>query len=150
MEQIQQKQPVALWLLCLTEVFERFSYYGMRALLILYLVNALQMGRQDASNIYGSFTSLVYLSGLLGGYVADKYLGQKQSIIWGAVMIVVGQFLLGIESLAFMYTAMGFLIMGNGFFKISISTMVGSLYEKGDTRRDGGFTYFYMSVNLGA
>jgi POT family proton-dependent oligopeptide transporter len=150
MNQVQQRPPAGLWLICLTEIFERFSYYGMRGLLIFYLVYALKMDSSAAANIYGSFTSLVYLSGLLGGYVADRYLGQKQSIIWGAAMIAIGQFLLGVESMGFMYVAMGFLIMGNGFFKISISTMVGSLYEKGDPRRDSGFTYFYMAVNVGA
>ncbi|MDR1124316.1 MAG: oligopeptide:H+ symporter, partial [Elusimicrobiota bacterium] len=150
MEQIQNKQPAGLWLICATEIFERFSYYGMRALLILYFVYALKMQRADASNLYGTFTSLVYLSGLIGGYVADKFCGQKQAIIYGSLMIIAGQFLLGFEGIGIIYTALGFLIMGNGFFKISASTLVGSLYEKGDARRDGGFTYFYMAVNAGA
>jgi POT family proton-dependent oligopeptide transporter len=150
MEQVQNKQPAGLWLICATEIFERFSYYGMRALLILYFVYALKMQRADASNLYGTFTSLVYLSGLIGGYVADKFCGQKQAIIYGSLMIIVGQFLLGFENIGMIYTALGFLIMGNGFFKISATTLVGSLYEKGDIRRDGGFTYFYMAVNAGA
>ncbi|MGB2579489.1 POT family proton-dependent oligopeptide transporter [Elusimicrobium simillimum] len=150
MEHIKDKQPVGLWLICATEIFERFSYYAMRALLILYFVYALKMNRADASNLYGSFTSLVYLSGIVGGYVADRFIGQKLAIIWGAIMIAIGQFMLGFENIGMIYTALGFLIMGNGFFKISISTFVGSLYEKNDPRRDGGFTYFYMAVNIGA
>ncbi|MDR0645769.1 MAG: peptide MFS transporter [Elusimicrobiota bacterium] len=150
MEQVQNKQPAGLWLICATEIFERFSYYGMRALLILYFIYALKMQRADASNLYGTFTSLVYLSGLIGGYVADKFCGQKQAIICGSIMIIIGQFLLGFENIGVIYSALGFLIMGNGFFKISATTLIGSLYEKGDLRRDGGFTYFYMAVNAGA
>lgn len=150
MNNINTKQPAGLWLICVTEAFERFSYYAMRALLILYFVYALKMDKGAASNLYGSFTGLVYLSGIYGGYIADRITGQKGAIIAGALMIIVGQFLLGFESVGMIYTALGFLVMGNGFFKISVSTLVGSLYEKGDARRDSGFTYFYMSVNIGA
>lgn len=150
MNNIQERQPAGLWLICAAEAFERFSYYAMRALLILYFIYALKIERAEAANLYGSFTSLVYLSGLIGGYVADKFIGQKQAIIWGALMITAGQFLLGFENIGIIYSALGLLIMGNGFFKISISTLVGSLYQKNDPRRDGGFTYFYMAVNLGA
>ncbi|ACC98475.1 Dipeptide/tripeptide permease [Elusimicrobium minutum Pei191] len=148
--EIQEKQPAGLWLICATEVFERFSYYAMRALLILYFVYALKIEKSAASNMYGTFISLVYLSGIIGGYVADKFIGQKLAIIAGAVMIAVGQFMLGFENIGMIYSALGLLIMGNGFFKISISTFVGSLYGKNDPRRDAGFTYFYMAVNLGA
>jgi POT family proton-dependent oligopeptide transporter len=150
MDQIQNKQPAGLWLICAAEAFERFSYYAMRALLILYFVYALKIERADAASLYGTFTGLVYLSGLIGGYVADKFIGQKLGIIYGALMIIIGQFLLGFENIGIIYAALGFLIMGNGFFKISVTTLVGSLYEKDDPRRDGGFTYFYMFVNLGA
>ena len=146
----KQTQPTGLWLICATEAFERFSYYAMRALLILYFVYALKIERSQAANLYGTFTSLVYLSGIIGGYVADRFIGQKQAIIYGALMIIAGQFLLGFESIGIIYSALGFLIMGNGFFKISITTLVGTLYEKQDPRRDGGFTIFYMAVNLGA
>ena len=145
-----QAHPKGLWLICVTEIFERFSYYAMRALLILYFVYALKIDRANAANLYGTFTSLVYLSGIIGGYVADKFIGQKQSVIWGALMIIVGQFMLGFENIGVIYTALGFLIMGNGFFKISITTLVGTLYERKDPRRDSGFTIFYMAVNLGA
>lgn len=150
MQEIKQTHPTGLWLICATEAFERFSYYAMRALLILYFVYALKIDRSQASNLYGTFTSLVYLSGIIGGYVADKFIGQKQSIIWGALMIIAGQFLLGFENIGLIYTALGLLIMGNGFFKISITTLVGTLYEKQDPRKDSGFTIFYMAVNLGA
>ncbi len=147
---VQKTHPSGLWLICVTEAFERFSYYAMRALLILYFVYALKIDRANAANLYGTFTSLVYLSGIIGGYVADRFIGQKQSIIWGALMIIIGQFLLGFENIGIIYTALGFLIMGNGFFKISITTLVGTLYERQDPRRDAGFTIFYMAVNLGA
>lgn len=149
-ESFKQKQPAGLWLICATEAFERFSYYAMRGLLILYFVYALKIDRSQASNLYGTFTSLVYLSGMIGGYVADRFIGQKLAIIYGALMIIAGQFLLGFENIGIIYSALGLLIMGNGFFKISITTLVGTLYEKKDPRRDGGFTIFYMSVNLGA
>lgn len=150
MQETKQTHPTGLWLICATEAFERFSYYAMRALLILYFVYALKIDRSQAANLYGTFTSLVYLSGIVGGYVADKFIGQKQAIIWGALMIIAGQFLLGFENIGIIYSALGFLIMGNGFFKISITTLVGTLYEKHDPRRDGGFTIFYMAVNFGA
>lgn len=149
-ETATQTHPKGLWLICATEAFERFSYYAMRALLILYFVYALKIERSQASNLYGTFTSLVYLSGIIGGYVADRFIGQKLAIIYGALMIIAGQFLLGFENIGIIYSALGLLIMGNGFFKISITTLVGTLYEKKDPRRDGGFTIFYMAVNLGA
>ncbi len=142
--------PSGLWLICATEVFERFSYYAMRALLIFYFVYALKMSKADASGLYGTFTSLVYLSGIIGGYVSDRFLGQKSAIIWGCVMIAAGQFMLGVENLWVIYTALGLIMMGNGFFKINISTMVGALYDKHDPRKDSGFTLFYMAVNTGA
>lgn len=147
---IQDKQPVALWLVFLTEMWERFSYYAMRSILILYMVYLLQMDKTGAANIYGTFTSLVYLSTLLGGFLADRYLGQRWSIILGSVLIASGMFVMSVPTMGMLQLAMGLLILGNGFFKPNVTAIVGQLYEKDDPRRDGGFTIFYMSVNIGA
>jgi len=99
--------------------------------------------------LYGKFTSLIYLSPLLGGYIADRWWGKRKAIIMGAILIAIGQFVMGIQSVAFMYTALGFIIMGNGLFKPNITSVVGELYQKNDPRRDGGFTLFYMGINWG-
>lgn len=147
---ISDKQPVALWLLFVTEMWERFSYYAMRGILVLYMVYLLGIGKTEAYSIYGTFTSLVYLSTLLGGFLADRYLGQRWSIIIGGLLIAGGQFCMSVPSMGMLYVAMGLIVMGNGFFKPNINAIVGQLYEKNDPRRDGGFTIFYMSVNIGA
>ncbi len=147
---VKTKQPTGLWLLFMTELWERFSYYAMRSILILYMVYLLGMDKSGASNIYGTFTSLVYLSTLLGGFLADRYLGQKWATIWGGLMIAGGMFIMSVPTVAFLYIAMGLIILGNGFFKPNVVAIVGQLYEKNDARRDGGFTIFYMSVNIGA
>ncbi|MCX6273706.1 MAG: peptide MFS transporter [Bacteroidetes bacterium] len=154
--------PRGLYLLFFTEMWERFSYYGMRAIFILYMTKALFMSGADASNIYGSFTGLVYLTPLLGGYLADRYWGNRRSILYGGILMAIGQFLMfmsgssvtdGVQnasSISTMWAGLTFLIIGNGFFKPNISTMVGQLYPKGDHRIDGAFTIFYMGINLGA
>ncbi len=147
---VKTKQPTGLWLLFMTELWERFSYYAMRSILILYMVYLLGMDKSGASNIYGTFTSLVYLSTLLGGFLADRYLGQKWATIWGGLLIASGMFVMSVPTVAFLYIAMGLIILGNGFFKPNVVAIVGQLYEKNDARRDGGFTIFYMSVNIGA
>ena len=141
---IQEKQPVALWLVFLTEMWERFSYYAMRSILILYMVYLLQMDKSGAANVYGTFTSLVYLSTLLGGFLADRYLGQRWSIILGSLLIIGGMFVMSIPTMGMLYLAMGLLILGNGFFKPNVTAIVGQLYGPNDPRRDGGFTIFYM------
>ena len=164
--------PRGLYLLFVTEMAERFSYYGMRALFVLYLVAAFFDG-STASQIYGSYTGLVYLTPLLGGYIADRYWGNNKSIIFGGIVMAVGQFLLflsaclvnqsivdpnvGIDpsvdntiSRLFLFAGLAALILGNGFFKPNISTMVGDLYEHKDKRKDAAFTIFYMGINLGA
>ncbi|MEO8938003.1 MAG: peptide MFS transporter [Burkholderiaceae bacterium] len=140
--------PKALPLLFLTEMWERFSFYGMRALLVLYLVNALHYERKDALALYGLYTGLVYLTPIVGGYLADRYLGRRKSILIGGLTMALGHFAMASEPL--MHLALGLLIIGNGFFKPNISTLLGSLYAPNDPRRDGGFTIFYMGVNLGA
>ncbi|NVO85256.1 peptide MFS transporter [Hymenobacter terrestris] len=156
--------PKGLYVLFATEMWERFSYYGMRALLILYMTQALVFDKEYSSLIYGNYTSLVYLTPLLGGYVADRYWGNRRSILVGGLMMAIGQFALFFS--ASLYTAgqatapqtqlllfmlgLGLLIFGNGFFKPNISSMVGSLYPAGDNRIDTAYTIFYMGINLGA
>ncbi len=154
--------PKGLYLLFFTEMWERFSYYGMRAIFILFMSKALFMTDADSSNIYGSFTGLVYLTPLLGGYIADKFWGNRRSILVGGILMAIGQFLMylsgnaitdGVQSapsISMMWAGLTFLIIGNGFFKPNISTMVGQLYPKNDSRIDGAFTIFYMGINMGA
>lgn len=145
-----QRQPAGLYLLFATEMWERFSYYSIRGLFVLYLTSALAFDTPRATNLYGTFTSLVYLSPLLGGYMADRYFGKNISIIIGGILMAAGHFIMGMGTIGFVYAAMGLIIMGNGFFKPTISSLLGELYEKNDARRDAGFTYFYMGINLGA
>ncbi len=140
--------PRGLYTLFFTEMWERFSYYGMRALLVLYLVNALHYPRAQALSLYAIYTGLVYLTPILGGYLADKWLGARRAILVGAMVMAMGHFTMAVP--AFLYLALGLLIAGNGFFKPNISTLVGSLYGQNDPRRDSGFTIFYMGINLGA
>lgn len=155
----QKGHPKGLYLLFFTEMWERFSYYGMRAIFILFLTKALLLNSKDASNIYGSFTGLVYLTPLLGGYLCDRYLGNRRSILVGGIMMAIGQFLLFISASSIgtpglaqtlLWAGLTVLIIGNGFFKPNISTMVGQLYPKGDRKVDSAFTIFYMGINLGA
>ncbi len=131
-------------------MWERFSYYGMRALLVLYMVNYFKWMQKDASTIYKWYTSLVYLTPLLGGYLADRYLGNKKAVIIGAVLMAIGHFLMAFEAIEVFLAALVFLIIGNGFFKPNMSTQVGRLYPQNDARRDGAYTIFYMGINLGA
>jgi POT family proton-dependent oligopeptide transporter len=143
-----ERQPRALPTIFFTEMWERFSYYGMRALLVLYLVNALGYERANALEIYGLYTGLVYLSPLLGGYLADRYLGTRKAVLIGGITMALGHFAMAFEPL--LYLALGLLIAGNGFFKPNMATLLGTLYHENDARRDGGFTIYYMGVNLGA
>lgn len=158
-ETVSKKHPKGLYLLYFTEMWERFSYYGMRAIFTLYMVNALFFDKSMASKIYGSYTGLVYLTPLLGGYIADRYWGNRKSIIFGGLLMALGQFLMFFSGSIYhdvetakmvMYGGLGFLIFGNGFFKPNISTMVGQLYKPGDSRVDSAFTIFYQGINLGA
>ena len=151
--------PKGLYLLFVTEMWERFSYYGMRALFVLYMTQALLLDKEYSSEIYGSYTGLVYLTPLLGGYIADRYWGNRRSILVGSLMMALGQFFMNLSACYYhnvelakwlMFCGLGVLILGNGFFKPNISTMVGDLYEAGDKRKDSAFTIFYMGVNLGA
>ncbi|MBU3664200.1 MAG: peptide MFS transporter, partial [Bacteroidetes bacterium] len=150
--------PKGLYFLFFTEMWERFSYYGMRAIFILFMTKVLMMQDADASEIYGSYTGLVYLTPLLGGYLCDKFLGNRRSIIIGGVLMAFGQFLMflsastggGPSAVSIMWAGLTAIIIGNGFFKPNISTMVGQLYPAGDRRIDSAFTIFYMGINLGA
>lgn len=158
----QQGHPRGLYLLFFTEMWERFSYYGMRAIFVLYMTKALLLSAASASNIYGSFTGLVYLTPLLGGYISDKFWGNRRSIFVGGILMAIGQFCLFFSgglvipgqasqsAVAMMWVGLTLLIIGNGFFKPNISTMVGQLYPQNDHRIDGAFTIFYMGINLGA
>jgi proton-dependent oligopeptide transporter, POT family len=140
--------PIGLFVLFFTEMWERFSYYGMRALLVYYMIKQLRYTQADASQIYGLYTGLVYLTPLFGGILADRVWGQRKTVIVGAVLMAIGHFLMACESLFFV--ALVFLILGNGAFKPNISTQVGSLYAPGDPRRDRAFSIFYVGINLGA
>jgi POT family proton-dependent oligopeptide transporter len=156
--------PRGLYTLFFTEMWERFSYYGMRALLVLYLTseitkNGFGLDRANALEIYALFTGLVYLTPIIGGYFADKILGQRKAIYIGALLMALGQFGLAASVSSadvatsrefFLNIGLGLLILGNGFFKPNISTIVGALYNEGDPRKDSAFTIFYMGINLGA
>lgn len=147
---ISKNQPKGLFLLFFVEMWERFSYYGMRALLVLYMLNFLNFSMEKSGRIYGWYTGMVYLTPLIGGYIADRYWGQRRAILIGSLLMALGHFSLAFPALPFFFTGLILLIMGNGFFKPNISTVVGSLYEENDPRRDAGFTIFYMGINLGA
>lgn len=153
---MEKGHPKALYYLFFTELWERFSYYGMRALLTLYIVRELyaELGENAARirgfEIYAAFGALVYATPVLGGIIADKYLGYRKAIITGGIMMAIGLFLMAVGTEAMFYTGLGFLVTGNGLFKPNISSMVGALYPQGDPRRDAGFTIFYMGINLGA
>ena len=142
--------PRGLGLLFITEMWERFSYYGMRALLVLYLVNALSWQTADATSLYGTYTMLVYLTPLIGGFLADRFIGTHRSLVIGGFVIAAGHFVLAIPGMTAFYAGLGLVVIGTGFFKSNVSTMVGQLYAPGDARRDAGFTLFYMGINLGA
>lgn len=153
------KHPKGLYLLFFTEMWERFSYYGMRAIFTLFMTKALFFDKALASEIYGNYTGLVYLTPLVGGYVADRYWGNRKTILVGGVLMGMGHFCMFLSAanysnIAFaqpmLFLGLGLLILGNGFFKPNISTMVGQLYQAGDKRIDAAFTIFYMGINLGA
>jgi POT family proton-dependent oligopeptide transporter len=142
--------PVGLYVLFFTEMWERFSYYGMRALLILYMVNYFKWAQKDASTIYKVYTSFVYVTPIIGGFLADRYLGNRRAVVIGAALMAIGHFLMAFEEFPVFLSALIFLILGNGMFKPNMSTQVGRLYPANDGRRDAAYTIFYMGINLGA
>ncbi len=148
-------QPPGLSTLFLTEMWERFSYYGMRAFLILYMTapaagGGLGFADADAASIYGTYTGSVWAAAILGGLAADRFLGQYRAVLVGGIIIALGHFTLAFRSLPFFYLGLGLIVVGTGLLKPNVSTLVGSLYEAGDKRRDAGFSIFYMGINLGA
>ncbi|MFM9851895.1 MAG: peptide MFS transporter [Sphingomonadaceae bacterium] len=149
--------PRGLFLLFFVEMWERFSYYGMRALLIFYLTKHWLFAKDDASVIYGTYTALVYITPVIGGYIADKYLGQRKAVQFGAILLTIGHALMAFEGVGgqndptinVFWLALAFIIAGVGFLKANISTIVGQLYTRTDIRRDPAYTIFYMGINLG-
>ena len=159
-EEPRRGHPKGLYVLFATEFWERFSYYGMRAIFVLFMTQKLLFDKAYASNIYGSYTGLVYLTPLIGGYMADRYWGNRKSIFVGGILMAIGQFTLFAcanlptgsgAATTILWTGLALLIFGNGFFKPNISTMVGQLYPEGDnTKKDSAYTIFYMGINAGA
>lgn len=147
--------PVGLYVLFFTEMWERFSYYGMRAILVLYIYSSIEDGglgwtKGEALELYGWYTMLVYVMSIPGGILADKLLGQKRTVMLGGLLLCAGHGILAVEALWAFYTGLGLIILGVGCLKPNISTMVGGLYKPGDDRRDKGFTIFYIGINIGA
>jgi POT family proton-dependent oligopeptide transporter len=150
--------PKGLYMLFFAEMWERFSYYGMRALLIFYLTQHWLFNDSKSNLIYGAYTSLVYITPVLGGYLADRYLGQRKAVLFGGVLLAIGHSLMAVEGVGgqsdptinIFWAALAFIIVGSGFLKANISVMVGQLYNLTDIRRDGAYTIFYMGINLGA
>ncbi len=150
--------PIGLFVLFFAEMWERFSYYGMRALLVLYLMQHFLFDKEEAYIIYGAYTSLVYITPAIGGWLGDNFLGQRKAVLFGAIMLTFGHILMALEGdggqdgfyLNFFYLALSFIIVGSGFLKANISSIVGSLYDRDDKRKDPAFTIFYMGINLGA
>ena len=149
--------PIGLFILFFTEMWERFSYYGMRAILVLYIVAqtngdnpGLGWDNGSALALYGWYTMLVYIMSIPGGIIADKFIGQKNAVLYGGILLVAGHGILSIEEMWAFYSGLGLIILGVGMLKPNISTMVGGLYKQGDIRRDKGFTIFYIGINIGA
>ena len=149
--------PIGLFVLFFTEMWERFSYYGMRAILVLFLTSSIMndgwaWSNEDALKLYALYTGLVYLTPILGGFLADKFLGYRNATVLGALIMTLGHASMALETFthSFFYIGLVLLIIGNGFFKPNISSIVGQLYKEGDKRKDGGYTIFYMGINAGA
>ena len=150
--------PKGLYMLFFAEMWERFSYYGMRAILIFYLTQHWLFSDSKSNLIYGAYTSLVYITPVLGGYLADRYLGQRKAVLFGGVLLAAGHSLMAVEGVGgqddptinVFWAALAFIIVGSGFLKANISVMVGQLYKLTDVRRDGAYTVFYMGINIGA
>ena len=152
-EQIQNfkgKYPKQLWYLFFSEMWERFCFYGMRGMLVVFMVNHLAMDAVTANLQYGATQAWVYAFTFIGGLFADKILGLRKSLFWGGILMILGSVILAVDPVNYFFTGIGFTIVGTGFFKPNISSMVGQLYKADDPRRDAGFSFFYMGVNLGA
>ena len=152
-EEIQNfegKYPKQLWYLFFSEMWERFCFYGMRGMLVVFMVNHLAMDEKTANLQYGATQAWVYAFTFIGGLFADKILGLRKSLFWGGILMILGSIILAIDPKNLFFIGISFTIVGTGFFKPNISSMVGQLYKEGDPRRDAGFSFFYMGVNLGA
>ena len=153
LDQIQNfkgKYPKQLWYLFFSEMWERFCFYGMRGMLVIFMVGHLGMNEEVANLQYGATQAWVYAFTFIGGLFADKILGLRKSLFWGGILMIIGSIILAIDPVNFFFIGIGFTIVGTGFFKPNISSMVGQLYKEGDNRTDAGFSFFYMGVNLGA
>lgn len=153
LEEIQNfkgKYPKQLWYLFFSEMWERFCFYGMRGMLVVFMVQHLAMNEKVANLQYGATQAWVYAFTFIGGLFADKILGLRKSLFWGGILMIIGSVILAVDPKNFFFIGLGFTIVGTGFFKPNISSMVGQLYRDGDPRRDAGFSFFYMGVNLGA
>jgi POT family proton-dependent oligopeptide transporter len=151
-EEIQNfkgKYPKQLWYLFFSEMWERFSFYGMRGMLAVFMVSQLGMDEKTANLQYGATQAWVYAFTFIGGLFADKILGLRKSLFWGGILMIVGSVILALDPKSFFFIGIGFTIVGTGFFKPNISSMVGQLYKDNDVRRDAGFSLFYAGVNLG-
>jgi POT family proton-dependent oligopeptide transporter len=155
----EKGHPKGLYILFATEMWERFNFYGMRAMLVLFMTQALLYSNEYASNLYGSYIGFIYLTPLIGGYIADRYWGNHRSIIAGGLVMALGEVLLffcgslyqsspGLSQVLY-FSGLGLMITGNGFFKPNISSLVGQLYPKNDNRKDAAYTIFYMGINTG-
>ncbi len=150
MTNLRQKQPRGLFLLFFTELWERFGFYTLQAIIILYMTKGLLLPDSNAYLLYGTFSSMLYLTPVLGGYLADKYLGFQQAIIVGGVLLIVGYLLTAVPNNQMFFLGLSVIIVANGLFKPNVSSILGDLYRSGDARRDGGFTIFYMGINVGS
>lgn len=150
MQGVSRKQPKGLYLLFFTELWERFGFYMVQTILVLYLSKGLSYSDSSAYLLYGAFSSMLYLTPVIGGYLADRFIGFRQSIILGAVLFMIGYALMAVPNQKALFFGLSIVIIGNGFFKPNVSSIVGDLYEVHDARRDGGFTLFYMGINIGA
>lgn len=153
LEEVQNfegKYPKQIWSLFFSEMWERFCFYGMRGMLVFFMITQLNFGEKEANLQYGATQAFVYAFTFIGGLFADKILGFRKSLFWGGLLMIVGSVLLAIDTHEFFFFGLAFIIIGTGFFKPNISTMVGELYRDGDPRRDAGFSLFYAGINLGA
>ncbi len=149
-QNFEGKYPKQLWYLFLSEMWERFSFYGMRGMLTFFMVNQLFMDEKAANLQYGATQAFVYAFTFIGGLFADKILGFRKSLFWGGLLMITGSLILSVDPQKFFFLGISFNVIGTGFFKPNISTMVGALYKAGDPRRDAGFSLFYSGINLGA
>ena len=150
MHRTRHGQPKGLYLLFFTELWERFGFYMVQTILILYMSKGLSYTDSSAYLLYGAFSSMLYLTPVLGGYIADRFIGFRQSILLGAILFVIGYAVMSIPNQSALFLGLSIVILGNGFFKPNVSSIVGDLYSADDPRRDGGFTLFYMGINIGS